>query len=144
MAPIAVGDVIPDDTLAYFDEDKVQSINIHSLAAGKKAILFGVFGAFTPTCTKYTHDLGLELDLSEKGLGTRFKRFALRFNTHDFSKSDTLDELSILTLNYLGCIGVSGLDDSVEDERGLDQVHASTCGLMTSKEVVAELMSDGL
>ncbi|KAM0969601.1 hypothetical protein ACFX2A_018095 [Malus domestica] len=26
---------------------------------------------------KYTHDLGLELDLPEKGLGTRSKRFAL-------------------------------------------------------------------
>ncbi|KAB2618503.1 peroxiredoxin-2B-like [Pyrus ussuriensis x Pyrus communis] len=114
MAPIAVGDVIPGGTLAYFDEeDKVQSVNIHSLAAGKKVILFGVPGAFTPTCSlkhvpgfiekaevlkskgvekilclsdvlfladgsaKYTHDLGLELDLSEKGLGTRSKRCAL-------------------------------------------------------------------
>ncbi|XP_050128021.1 peroxiredoxin-2-like [Malus sylvestris] len=132
MAPIAVGDVIPDGTLAYFDEeDKVQSVNIHSLAALKKVILFGVPGAFTPTCSlkhlpgfiekaeelkskgvekilclsvndpfvmkawaktypenkdvlfladgsaKYTHDLGLELDLPEKGLGTRSKRFAL-------------------------------------------------------------------
>ncbi|KAM1420762.1 hypothetical protein ACFX2I_003095 [Malus domestica] len=104
MAPIAVGDVIPDDTLAYFDEDNVQSINIHSLAAGKKAILFDVPGAFTPTCTKYTHDLdlGLELDLSEKGLGTRFKRFALRFNAHDSSKSNTHNESSVLPLNYLG------------------------------------------
>lgn len=26
---------------------------------------------------KYTHELGLELDLSEKGLGTRSRRFAL-------------------------------------------------------------------
>ena len=51
MAPIAVGDVIPDGTLSYFDEeDKVQAVNIHSLAAGKKVILFGVPGAFTPTC----------------------------------------------------------------------------------------------
>ncbi|CAN6564337.1 peroxiredoxin-2-like [Malus sylvestris] len=132
MAPIAVGDVIPDGTLAYFDEeDKVQSVSIHSLATGKKVILFGVPGAFTPTCSlkhvpgfiekadelkskgvekilclsvndpfvmkawsktypdnkdvlfladgsaKYTRDLGLELDLSEKGLGIRSKRFAL-------------------------------------------------------------------
>ncbi|CAN6699505.1 unnamed protein product [Malus baccata var. baccata] len=132
MAPIAVGDVIPDGTLAYFDEeDKVQSVSVHSLAAGKKVILFGVPGAFTPTCSlkhvpgfiekadelkskgvekilclsvndpfvmkawsktypdnkdvlfladgsaKYTRDLGLELDLSEKGLGIRSKRFAL-------------------------------------------------------------------
>ncbi|XP_058114258.1 peroxiredoxin-2-like [Magnolia sinica] len=132
MAPIAVGDKIPDGTLAHFDEeDKIQQVSIHSLAAGKKVILFGVPGAFTPTCSMqhvpgfighaedlkskgiseillisvndpfvmkawaktypenkhvkfladgsgtYTHALGLELDLSEKGLGTRSRRFAL-------------------------------------------------------------------
>ncbi|PRQ46636.1 putative peroxiredoxin [Rosa chinensis] len=132
MAPIAVGDSLPDGTLSYFDDqDQMQTVNIHSLAAGKKIILFGVPGAFTPTCSlkhvpgyiekadelkskgvdkiiclsvndpfvmkawaksypenkhvlfvadgsaKYTHALGLELDLSEKGLGTRSRRFAL-------------------------------------------------------------------
>ncbi|KAK3439168.1 hypothetical protein EUGRSUZ_C03812 [Eucalyptus grandis] len=108
MAPIAVGDAIPDGTLAYFDEqDQLQQVSVHSLAAGKKAVLFAVPGAFTPTCSlkhvpgfienaellkskgvdeilclsdgsaKYTHALGLELDLSEKGLGTRSRRFAL-------------------------------------------------------------------
>ncbi|KAM1971119.1 hypothetical protein ACFX16_018110 [Malus domestica] len=136
MAPIAVGDVIPDGTLAYFDEaDKVQSVNIHSLAAGKKISssaprclhphlqvwLYSlkhvpgfiekteelkskgvekilclsvndpfVMKAWAKTypenkdvlfladgSAKYTHDLGLELDLPEKGLGTRSKRFAL-------------------------------------------------------------------
>ncbi|CAA2978965.1 peroxiredoxin-2 [Olea europaea var. sylvestris] len=132
MAPIAVGDSIPDGTLAYFDEnDQLQSVSIHSLAAGKKIILFAVPGAFTPTCSmkhvpgfiekadelkskgvdeilcisvndpfvmkawaktypdnkhvkfladgsaSYTKALGLELDLSEKGLGTRSRRFAL-------------------------------------------------------------------
>ncbi|XP_062010628.1 peroxiredoxin-2 [Rosa rugosa] len=132
MAPIAVGDSLPDGTLSYFDDqDQMQTVNVHSLAAGKKIILFGVPGAFTPTCSlkhvpgyiekadelkskgvdkiiclsvndpfvmkawaksypenkhvlfaadgsaKYTHALGLELDLSEKGLGTRSRRFAL-------------------------------------------------------------------
>ncbi|TYJ32325.1 hypothetical protein E1A91_A05G027200v1 [Gossypium mustelinum] len=132
MAPIAVGDSLPDGTLSYFDaEDKLQQVSIHSLAAGKQVILFGVPGAFTPTCSlkhvpgfiekaaefkskgineiicisvndpfvmkawaktypenkdvkfladgsaTYTHTLGLQLDLSEKGLGTRSKRFAL-------------------------------------------------------------------
>ncbi|NP_001289773.1 peroxiredoxin-2B [Nelumbo nucifera] len=132
MAPISVGDVIPDGTLSYFDEnDDQQKVSIHSLAVGKKVILFGVPGAFTPTCSlkhvpgfiekaeelkskgvdeillisvndpfvmkawaktypdnkhvkfladgsaTYTHALGLELDLSEKGLGTRSRRFAL-------------------------------------------------------------------
>ncbi|KAK0570718.1 hypothetical protein LWI29_005388 [Acer saccharum] len=132
MAPIAVGDSLPDGTLAYFDEqDQLQNVSIHSLAAGKKIVLFGVPGAFTPTCSTkhvpgfvekadelkskgvseilclsvndpfvmkawaktypenkhvkfladgsgtYTHALGLELDLSEKGLGTRSRRFSL-------------------------------------------------------------------
>ncbi|KAL4589617.1 hypothetical protein LXL04_002525 [Taraxacum kok-saghyz] len=132
MAPIAVGDKIPDGTLAYFDEqDQMQQVSIHSLTAGKKVVLFGVPGAFTPTCSmkhvpgfieksddlkskgveelllisvndpfvmkawkksypetknvkfladgaaKYTHALGLELDLAEKGLGIRSRRFAL-------------------------------------------------------------------
>ena len=132
MAPITVGDSIPDGTLAYFDEqDQLQSVSIHSLAAGKKVVLFAVPGAFTPTCSlkhvpgfiekqeelkskgvdellcisvndpfvmkawaktfpdnkhvkfladgsgTYTKALGLELDLSDKGLGIRSKRFAL-------------------------------------------------------------------
>ncbi|MCO5549390.1 hypothetical protein L7F22_002861 [Adiantum nelumboides] len=132
MAPIAIGDRLPDGTLSHFDaNDSLQQVSIHSLAAGKKIILFGVPGAFTPTCSmkhvpgfidlapqfkskgvdelicitvndpfvvkawgktyegnnsvllladgsaKYTHALGLELDLSEKGLGIRSRRFAL-------------------------------------------------------------------
>nr|GEX22413.1 putative thioredoxin-like fold protein [Tanacetum cinerariifolium] len=52
MAPIAVNDVIPDGTLAYFDEnDEMKQVSVHSLAAGKKVVIFGVPGAFTPTCS---------------------------------------------------------------------------------------------
>uniref|UniRef100_F6HY85 Glutaredoxin-dependent peroxiredoxin n=1 Tax=Vitis vinifera TaxID=29760 RepID=F6HY85_VITVI len=41
MALIAVGDVIPEGILTYFDEqDQLQ-----------KVIIFGVPGAFTPTCS---------------------------------------------------------------------------------------------
>ncbi|KAA8541774.1 hypothetical protein F0562_022926 [Nyssa sinensis] len=127
-----LAEVIPDGTLAFFDEnDQLQKVSVHSLAAGKKVILFGVPGAFTPTCSlkhvpgfiekaeelkskgideillisvndpfvmkawaktypenkhvkfladgslTYTNALGLELDLSEKGLGIRSRRFAL-------------------------------------------------------------------
>ena len=51
MAPIGVGSTLPDGQLAWFDEsDQLQQVSIHSLAAGKKVILFGVPGAFTPTC----------------------------------------------------------------------------------------------
>ena len=51
MAPIAVGDSLPDGQLGWFDEsDQLQQVSVHALAAGKKVILFGVPGAFTPTC----------------------------------------------------------------------------------------------
>ncbi|XP_019192660.1 PREDICTED: peroxiredoxin-2B-like [Ipomoea nil] len=157
MAPIAVNDVIPDGTLAYFDEqDQLQSVSIHSLAKGKKVILFAVPGAFTPTCSmkhvpgfiekseeliskgvneilcisvndpfvmkawaktypdnkhvkfladgsgKYTQALDLELDLSEKGLGTRSKRFAL-----------LVDDLKVTVANIEsgGEFTVSGADE---------------------------------
>ncbi|WCJ42502.1 Peroxiredoxin-2 [Euphorbia peplus] len=132
MAPIAAGATLPDGTLAWFDEeDQLQQVSIHSLAAGKKIVIVGVPGAFTPTCSlkhvpgfiekaeelkskgvseilclsvndpfvmkawaktypenkdvkfladgsaTYTHALGLELDLADKGLGIRSRRFAL-------------------------------------------------------------------
>ncbi|CAD6230364.1 unnamed protein product [Miscanthus lutarioriparius] len=132
MAPIAVGDSLPDGQLGWFDEnDQLQQVSVHALAAGKKVIVFGVPGAFTPTCSNqhvpgfitqaeqlkakgvdeillisvndpfvmkawaktypenkhvkfladgsgsYTKALDLELDLTEKGLGVRSKRFAL-------------------------------------------------------------------
>lgn len=51
MAPVAVGDTLPDGQLGWFDgEDKLQQVSVHGLAAGKKVVLFGVPGAFTPTC----------------------------------------------------------------------------------------------
>ncbi|KAH7315913.1 hypothetical protein KP509_21G070500 [Ceratopteris richardii] len=132
MAPIAVGDTLPDGTLSHFDSnDALQHVSIHSLAAGKKVTIIGVPGASTPTCNlkhvpgfidlasefrnkgidqficiivndpfvvkawgktypnndsvllladgsaKDTHALGWELDLSEKGLGIRSRRFSL-------------------------------------------------------------------
>lgn len=56
MAAIGVDDVIPDGTVSYFDEqDNLQSVSVHSLAKGKKVIIFAVPGAFTPTCRFYFH-----------------------------------------------------------------------------------------
>ncbi|XP_062090817.1 peroxiredoxin-2-like [Humulus lupulus] len=157
MAPIAVGDDLPDGTLSFFDESgALQNVSVHSLAAGKKVILFGVPGAFTPTCSTkhvpgfiekeaefkakgvneifllsvndpfvmrawaqtysdnknvkfladgaaiYTKTLGLELDLSEKGLGIRSKRFAL-----------VVDNLKVKVANIenAGEFAVSSADD---------------------------------
>nr|ACA13182.1 type II peroxiredoxin [Xerophyta viscosa] len=157
MAPIAVGETIPDGTLGWFDEkDELKQISIHSLAAGKKIVLIGVPGAFTPTCSmqhvpsfiekaeelkakgvdeflvisvndpfvmkawsktypenkhvkfladgsgKYTQALGVELDLSEKGLGLRSRRFAI-----------LVDDLKVKVANVEegGAFTISGADE---------------------------------
>uniref|UniRef100_A0A0D6R501 Glutaredoxin-dependent peroxiredoxin n=1 Tax=Araucaria cunninghamii TaxID=56994 RepID=A0A0D6R501_ARACU len=157
MAPIAVGDKLPEGTLSYFDEEgNLQQANVHSLAVGKKIVLFGVPGAFTPTCSvkhvpgfiekaeelkakgvdeiicisvndpfvmrewaksypenkhikfladgsaKYTYALGLELDLSEKGLGIRSRRFAL--------VADNLD-VKVVNLEEGGNFSVSSAEE---------------------------------
>ncbi len=132
MARIEVGAKIPDGVLFYIDaKNNVQKVSIHSLAAGKKIVIFGVPGAFTPVCSQehvpkfikkamalkakgvddiicisvndpfvmkkwarsypgnkhvkflsdgsaiYTRSLGLQLDLTENGLGIRSQRYAL-------------------------------------------------------------------
>ncbi|KAK3226727.1 hypothetical protein Dsin_006589 [Dipteronia sinensis] len=51
-ASISVGDKLPDATLSFFDTDgELQTTTISSLTSNKKAILFAVPGAFTPTCS---------------------------------------------------------------------------------------------
>jgi hypothetical protein len=75
MAPTSVGDSLPDGQLGWFDEnDQLQQVSIHTLAAGKKVILFGVPGAFTPTCRSepisHPHFLGDLSDSCESGCGS--------------------------------------------------------------------------
>ncbi|KAL2497186.1 Peroxiredoxin-2E [Abeliophyllum distichum] len=52
-AAISVGDKLPDATLSYFDSsDELKTVSISELTSNKKAILFSVPGAFTPTCSQ--------------------------------------------------------------------------------------------
>lgn len=52
-AIISVGDKLPDSTLSYFDPaGELQTVTVSDLTKGKKAILFAVPGAFTPTCSQ--------------------------------------------------------------------------------------------
>ncbi len=136
---IRVGDSLPAGTLSEsiaFDPAtgcplKPQPVEVTSAAKGKKIVIFGLPGAFTPTCSaqhapgyiahrdqftakgvdeiwclsvndgfvmaawgkelgaagkvrmladgsaEYTKKLGLEFDLTEKGMGMRCQRFAL-------------------------------------------------------------------
>ena len=127
---IGVGDRLPEGTFTQITENGPAPVTTNDIFGGKKVILFGVPGAFTPSCHKthlpgyvaqfdaikakgvdtiaclavndafvldawakatgaagkvpmladgnadYTKKLGLDLDLSGFGLGTRSKRFS--------------------------------------------------------------------
>ncbi|MGN6585425.1 MAG: peroxiredoxin [Rhizobiaceae bacterium] len=48
---IAVGDKLPDATLKTMTADGAKNMTTAEIFAGKKVVLFGVPGAFTPTCS---------------------------------------------------------------------------------------------
>ncbi|MBX9452232.1 MAG: peroxiredoxin [Mesorhizobium sp.] len=48
---IAVGQKLPDVSLKTMTEDGMKDMNTADIFAGKKVVLFGVPGAFTPTCS---------------------------------------------------------------------------------------------
>tara|TARA_B100000965_G_scaffold209333_1_gene174968 strand:- start:1006 stop:1491 length:486 start_codon:yes stop_codon:yes gene_type:complete len=50
---LTIGDIIPDQTLVVMDKDKgPQPFSLLEFSSNKKIVLFGVPGAFTPTCTR--------------------------------------------------------------------------------------------
>jgi peroxiredoxin len=48
---IKVGDKLPTVSLKYLNKDGMQTATTDELFKGKKAVLFGLPGAFTPTCS---------------------------------------------------------------------------------------------
>ncbi len=48
---IKVGDKLPTVSLKYMDKDGMQTATTDDLFKGKKAVIFGLPGAFTPTCS---------------------------------------------------------------------------------------------
>ena len=50
---LAIGDRVPDKSLVVMDKDKgPQPFSLLEFSSNKKIVLFGVPGAFTPTCTR--------------------------------------------------------------------------------------------
>ena len=49
--PIKVGDQVPDVKIKTMADGKMQDVSTGELFKGKKAVLFAVPGAFTPTCS---------------------------------------------------------------------------------------------
>jgi peroxiredoxin len=48
---IKVGDKLPTVSLKYMGKDGIQTATTDELFKGKKAVIFGLPGAFTPTCS---------------------------------------------------------------------------------------------
>ncbi|HEX5720580.1 MAG TPA: peroxiredoxin [Thermoanaerobaculia bacterium] len=51
--PIKIGDRIPDVTLRTIAAGREREVSTNELFRGKRAVLFAVPGAFTPTCSDY-------------------------------------------------------------------------------------------
>lgn len=49
--PISVGDRIPEASLKQVDADGAKDVSTNDFFGGRKVVLFGVPGAFTPTCS---------------------------------------------------------------------------------------------
>jgi len=67
---IKAGDAIPDVTLKQMTADGPSDVNLKDYCANRKVVLFGVPGAFTPTCSE-THLPGFvaaEKALEGKGI----------------------------------------------------------------------------
>jgi len=47
---ISIGDKLPDATLTIMTDEGPAPLELSKLTAGKKIVIFGVPGAFTPTC----------------------------------------------------------------------------------------------
>ena len=48
---ISTGDTLPDGTLIKLGENGTEAVSVADLTKGKRAVIFAVPGAFTPTCS---------------------------------------------------------------------------------------------
>jgi peroxiredoxin len=85
---IQPGDRIPSVPLKRVDHGSIEDVDSTQLFAGRDVVLVAVPGAFTPTCSERHlpgfvaeypafRALGLEMDASAYGMGTRSKRYAI-------------------------------------------------------------------
>ena len=156
---IKVGDKLPSATLYRMSADGPEAVTTDDLCAGKKVVLFGLPGAFTPTCSAQhvpgflsnaaaikakgvdtiacmsvndafvmgawakdqgtggevemladgsadlTKKMGIELDLTDRGLGVRCRRFSMVVDDGVVQK---------LNLEEGGALEVSGAETVLE------------------------------
>jgi len=106
MAPVAVGDKVPSVDL--FEDNPGGKVNLAQLCEGKKVVVFGVPGAFTPGCSK-THLPGYVSRAEEiKGKG--------------------IDEIVCVSVNDPFVMGAWAADQGAS---GKVRLLADTCGALT-------------
>ncbi|KAF4384803.1 hypothetical protein G4B88_000199 [Cannabis sativa] len=112
-ATIAVGDKLPESTLSYLDAaGEVQTVTVSDLTKGKKAVLFAVPGAFTPTCSQ-KHLPGFvekSAELKSKGVDTIAcisvnDAFVMKAWKEDLKVNDEVLLLSDGNGDFTGAIG---------------------------------------
>jgi len=95
---IKIGDRLPDATFRLITSDGPRPVTTGEFFKGRKVVLFGLPGAFTPTCHKnhlpgflaneaaikakgvnadFAKATGLEFDASAGGMGLRSKRYSM-------------------------------------------------------------------
>jgi len=106
ITPVAVGDKVP--SVALFEDSPANKVDLAELCAGKKVVVFGVPGAFTPGCSK-THlpgYVGRAEELKGKGV----------------------DEIVCVSVNDPFVMGAWGADQGAA---GKVKLLADTCGDLT-------------
>ncbi len=93
---IKVGDKIPSMTLKYASVDGPKDVSTDELFNGKKAVLFSVPGAFTPTCSA--------------------KHLPSFIGNYDALKKKGVDVIACMAVNDAFVMGAWGKDQGVGDK----------------------------
>lgn len=93
--PLQAGDKIPSVDLAIMTDDGPDTISSDDLFSGKKVAIFGVPGAFTPTCSA--------------------KHLPGFVNNADALKAKGIDTIACLSVNDAFVMGAWGKDQNVGD-----------------------------
>ena len=94
--PIEAGSTIPDATLKYMAADGIKDMSTAELLQGKKVILFGLPGAYTPVCST-SHLPGF-------------------VEQADQLKSEGIDAIACISVNDPFVMSAWGKEHNVEDK----------------------------
>lgn len=119
---IQAGDKIPSVDLAIMTDDGPDTISTDDLFSGKKVAIFGVPGAFTPTCSA--------------------KHLPGFVNNADALKAKGVDTIACLSVNDAFVMGAWGKDQNVGDN--VMMVADGSADFTKAADLVLDLTARGL